>query len=196
MQPSRPPDEPMGAVPADIRARVMTAVLDELARWGVERFSIEAMAERHHLDAGTIYRYWGDRQRLIVDAALADVENWSSATDTGSLRGDLEALARCVTDRINTEVGRTFLRAMSMDRRGYHDEDTRMKFWQARFAVVRAVVDRARERGELREGVDPLAAVQIVMAPLQIRALYTDAAVDDDFCAAIADLAWHALARK
>jgi hypothetical protein len=48
----------------------------------------------------------------------------------------------------------------------------------------------------LREGVDTLAAVQIVMAPLQIRALYTDAAVDDDFCAAIADLAWHAVARK
>lgn len=196
MQPSRPPDEPVGAVPADIRARVMPAVLDELTRWGVERFSIAAMAERHHLDAGMIYRYWGDRQRLIVDAALADIETWSSATDTGSLRGDLLGLARCVTDRINTEVGRTFLRAMSMDRRGYHDEDTRMKFWAARFAVVRAVVDRARERGELREGVDTLAAVQIVMAPLQLRALYTDAAVDDDFCAAIADLAWHALARK
>jgi len=196
MQPAQSPDKSADAVPADIRARVMAAVLDELARWGVERFSIEALAERHHLDPATIYRHWGDRQRLIVDAALADVEAWSPATDTGSLRGDLEALARCVTDRINTEVGRTFLRAMSMDRRGYHDEDTRMKFWQARFAVVRAVVDRARERGELREGVDPLAAVQIVMAPLQLRALYTDAAVDDDFCAAIADLAWHALARK
>jgi hypothetical protein len=52
MQPSQPP-----------------GVLDELARWGVERFSIEALGERHHLDAATIYRYWGDRQRLIVDAA-------------------------------------------------------------------------------------------------------------------------------
>jgi hypothetical protein len=183
-------------IPADIRARVMSAVLDELARWGIERFSVEAMAERHRLDAAMIYRYWGDRQRLIIDAAMADFEALSSATDTGSLRGDLLALARSVTDRINTEVGRTFLRAFVMDRPGYHDEDTRMRFWEARFAVVRGVVDRARERGELREGVDTLAAVQIVMAPLQIRALYTDAAVDEDFCAAIADLAWHALARK
>jgi hypothetical protein len=196
MQPSRPPEEPVGAVPAEIRAQVMPAVLDELARWGIERFSVESLAERHHLDAAMIYRYWGDRQRLIVDAALADYVALSSAMDTGSLRGDLLAFARSVTDRINTEVGRTFLRAFVMDRRGYHDEDTRMKYWQARFAVVRGFVDRARERGELREGVDTLAAVQIVMAPLQIRALYTDAAVDDDFCAAVADLAWHALARK
>ena len=59
---------------------------------------------------------------------------------------------------------------MAMDRRGYHDEETRMKFWAAR--------------------------LQIVMAPLNIRALYSDAVVDDDYRAAIADLAWHALRRE
>lgn len=115
------------------------------------------------------------------------------ATDTGSLRTDLQALARCVADRVNSEVGRTYLRALAISRRGPHDDDTRTKFWAARFAVVRGVVDRARERGELREGVNPLAAVQIVMAPLNIRALYTDAVIGDDYCAAIAGLAWHAL---
>jgi AcrR family transcriptional regulator len=196
MQPSRPPDESVGAVPADIRARVMPAVIDELARWGVERFSVEALAERHGLDVAMINRYWGDRQRLIVDAAIADVEDWNSAADTGSLRGDLLALARAVTDRINTEVGRTLLRAVVMDRPGRHDEETRMMFWGTRFNVVRAVVDRARERGELREGVNTLAAVLIVLAPLNIRALYSDASVDDDYCVAIADMAWHALARR
>ncbi|MGB9303702.1 MAG: TetR-like C-terminal domain-containing protein [Mycobacterium sp.] len=197
MQPSRPPDESLDAVPADVRAQVMPAVLDELARWGVERFSVEALAERHHLDAAMIYQYWGNRQRLIVDAALADVvETLGPATDTGSLRGDLLALARHAADRNNTEVGRTFLRALVMGSRGRHDQDTRMKYWRARFAAVRGVVDRARERGELREGVDPMAAVQIVLAPLNVRALYSEELVDDDYCAAIADLAWHALARK
>src|ERR1700754_520050 len=122
--------------PADFRARVMPAVLDELARWGVERFSVEALAERHRLDAAMIYRHWGDRQRLIVDAALADLESWDAATDTGSLRTDLEALAWNVTARINTEIGRSFLRALVMGHGGRHDEETRMSFWRARFAVV------------------------------------------------------------
>src|ERR1700739_2228233 len=101
-----------------------------------------------------IYGYWGDRQRLIVGAAVADVETLGSAADTGSLRGDLMALARAVTDRINTEVGRTLLRAVVMNRRGRHDEDTRLMFWQARFEVVRPIMDRARDRGELREDVN------------------------------------------
>jgi len=194
---SQPADESGDdVIPADIRAQVMPAVLDELARWGVERFSVEALAERHGLDAAMIYGYWGDRQRLIVDAALGDFETVASVTDTGSLRTDLLALARAVTDRINTDVGRTLLRSMVMDRRGHHDEKTRMMFWQAHFAFVRAVVDRARKRGELRDGVKTTAAVQILLAPLNVRGLYTDAPIDDEYCAAIADLAWHALARK
>jgi AcrR family transcriptional regulator len=193
MQPPQLPGEP---VPADVRALVMPAVLDELARWGVERFSIEALAERHHLDPEMVYRYWGDRKRLIVDLALADFENLSSETDTGSLRGDLLALARNATQRINTEVGRTFLRAMVMNGRGYHDEDTRMMYWRARFVAMRPLVDRARARGELREGVSTLVAFQLVLAPLHVRALYSDAVVDDEYCVAVADMAWHALARE
>ena len=88
------------------------------------------------------------------------------------------------------------VRAVVMDRRDRHDEETRMMFWAARFNVVRAVVDRARERGELREGVNTLAAVLTILAPLSIRALYSDEPIDDGYCTAIADMAWHALARK
>ncbi|HEY0229132.1 MAG TPA: TetR-like C-terminal domain-containing protein [Mycobacterium sp.] len=193
---SQPPNERVVAVPTDVRARVMPAVLDELARWGVERFSIEALAERHRIDPALIYQHWGDRQRLIVDAALADVEALAAATNTGSLRGDLAALAQSVTDRNSSEAGRTFLRALVMDRRGRHDEDTRRMFWQARVSVARAVIDRARERGELRDGVNTTAAVQIVMAPLNVRALYSDTPVDDEYRAAVVDLAWHAIARR
>lgn len=193
MQPAQPPDE---SVTADVRARVMAAALDELSRWGVERFSIEALAERHHLDPAMIHRLWGTRQRLMVAAALADAEAYSSIADTGSLHGDLLALARKLADRINSPAGRAFMRALVMDRRGPHDEETRMMVWEARFAVVREVVDRARERGDLRDDVNTLAAVQIVLAPLNVRALYSDARIDDRYCQAVADMAWHALARK
>jgi AcrR family transcriptional regulator len=193
MQPSQPPDQ---AVPAEVRARVMPAALDELARWGVERFSIEAMAERHRLDPAMVYRYWGSRQRLIIDAALADAEAVSSVPDTGSLRSDLLAFARSAVARLNTQEGRTFIRALVMERPGHHDEETRIMLWRARFTSVRTVIDRARDRGELRDGVNTLAAVQMVLAPLNVRVLYSDAPIDDRYCAAIADMAWHALVKR
>ncbi|OBJ84233.1 TetR-like C-terminal domain-containing protein [Mycobacterium asiaticum] len=186
----------MGPIPAELESRVTTAVLDELARWGVERFSVEALAERHGLDVATIYDHWGDRQRLIVDIALRDLENLGALADTGTLRSDLLALARGVAAVINTEVGRTFLRALVMDARGHHDNDTRMMYWQNRFAIVRSVFDRARERGELRDNVSTLAAVQILLAPLNIRGLYSDGRIDDRYCVDVADLTWHAVARR
>ena len=185
-----------GAVPADVWAAVMPAVLDELARWGLERFSIEALAERHRLDPAMIYSHWRNRQQLIVDTALFDMDGLAAETDTGSLRTDLLALARSVANRVNSDRGRTFLRALVMSRTGPHDQDTRIKFWRARYRVARGVIERAAERGELRDGVDPVAAVQIVLAPLNIRALYSDEAVGDDYCRTIADIAWHALAKK
>jgi AcrR family transcriptional regulator len=196
MPPDQPPDETLDAIPADVRAQVMPAVLDELARWGVERFSVEALAERHRIDAEMIYRHWGDRQRLIVDAALADLETWGEVPDTGSLRGDMEALAFSVAKRINSDVGRAFLRALVMGPRGRHDEETRMMFWRARFAVVRQIIDRAKERDELRDGITTVAATQILLAPINIRALYSDADVDAEYCAEIADMAYHAIARR
>lgn len=197
MRPSQGPDVSPAAIPADLRARVMPAVLDELARWGVERFSVEAMAERHRLDVAAIYQYWGDRQQLIVDAAVRDAEVFRAAIDTGSLRGDLIALARTIAADVNTPVGRTFHRVMVMDSRGgHHDGETRMMFWQKRFAVIRSVIDRARKRGEIREGVHTVAAIQIVTAPIYVRSLYLEDPVDDAYCVAIADLAWHALRKE
>ncbi|OBK20634.1 TetR family transcriptional regulator [Mycobacterium asiaticum] len=196
MRPSRSKETSLRAVPADVRAKVMPAVLDELARWGVERFSIEALAERHRLDVAMIYQYWGDRQHLIVDAAVRDAEALRTATDTGALQTDLLALARCIAADCNTRIGRTFHRSLVMDSRGHHDTETRMLFWQQRFSIIRAIVDRARQRGEVRDGVNTLAAIQIVTSPLYIRSLYTEDPVDDSYCVAIADLAWHALRKQ
>lgn len=181
------------AVPAEIRARVLPAVLDELSRWGVERFSIEALAERHHLDAAMIYRYWGDRQHLIVDTSVRNADALRAATDTGSLRGDLLALARYIAADVNTKIGRTFHRALVMDGRGYYDHDTRILFYQQRFAIIRGIFDRARERGELRDGVRALPAIQILTSPLYIRSIYSEDLIEDEYCVDIADLAWHAL---
>ncbi|WP_260860655.1 hypothetical protein [Mycobacterium tilburgii] len=46
---------------------------------------------------------------------------------------------------------------------------------------MRTIIDRAQARGEIRDGVSTL---------------YSDAPIDDDYWAAVADLAWHVLARR
>ena len=87
------------------------------------------------------------------------------------------------------------VRVMIVDDRALHSDDTRTIYWRRRYEIVRAILDRAAVRGELREGVDPLTGVQILLAPLNIRVLYTNEPLDDAYCLRVAELAWHALVR-
>ena len=184
------------AVPADVREQVLAAARDELTHWGLERFNVAAMAARHGIDESVIYQYWGSAQRVALDVLL----RWSSevivAPDTGSLRTDLQALAAAVANYVNSPLGLGLLRAMVIDDRAVYGDDTRAVFWAQRFSSMRIVFDRARERGELRDGVDTVGALQLLISPLHVRALYSKDAVDDEYCRTIADLTWHAVAAE
>ncbi|ULN39526.1 TetR/AcrR family transcriptional regulator C-terminal ligand-binding domain-containing protein [Mycolicibacterium crocinum] len=183
-------------VPEDVRHAVMTAVYDELTRWGLERFDVPTMCARHKIDESVVTKYWGDGSRLALEALLYWSNDVLTPPDTGSLRTDLQALATAVAEQVNDTVGRSLLRAMVVDDRAAFADDTRMAFWMRRFAGIRLVFDRAAARGELRDGVDTIAAMQLVLAPINVRALYTREPIADHYCAAIADLAWHAIAKR
>jgi AcrR family transcriptional regulator len=183
-------------VPPELREQVLLAALDELTHWGIERFSVAALAARHAIDEQAIYRYWGNGQRLLLDVMFFRSEGIMATPDTGSLRGDLESMARAVAGYLNTEVGRRLLRAMVKDARIQVPDDTRMIYWRRRFDSVRAILDQAALRGELRENVNPVTGVQILLAPINVRGLYTDDPIDDAYCLAVADMAWRALVRR
>jgi AcrR family transcriptional regulator len=182
-------------VPQELRERVMAAGLDELSRWGIERFSVGALASRHGIDEALIRRYWGDRQRLALDLLLSWDGTDNVAVDTGSLRGDLRALATNLAHYVNTVQGRSLLRALVLEDRVSYVDETRSMFWVRRFNTLRVVFDRATERGELRDDVELVAAVQLLTGPINVRALYTVEPIDDQYCHTVADLVWHAVKR-
>jgi AcrR family transcriptional regulator len=183
-------------VPDEVRRTVLAAAYDELTRWGLERFDIPTMCARHKVDEALVTRYWGDGRKLALDALVYWSDDILAPADTGSLRTDLRALAAAVARQVNTETGRSLLRAMVVDDRAAFADDTRMEFWLRRFAGIRMVFDRAAERGEIRDGIDMIAAMQLVLAPINVRALYTKDPIEESYCDVIADLAWHAIAAR
>jgi hypothetical protein len=118
------------------------------------------------------------------------------APDTGSLRSDMHALTKIVARNLNTSLGRSLLRALVIDDRGLCSDETGMVFWRQRSDAVRMVLDHAAERGEMRDGVDTVWAVQLTLAPINVRAQYTQEPIPDAYCEVIADLAWHAIAKR
>ncbi|MCV7179283.1 TetR family transcriptional regulator [Mycolicibacterium sphagni] len=174
---------------------MLAAAYEELSRWGLERFDIPTMCARHKIDESLVSRYWGDSRRLSLDTLLYWSDEILNPADTGSLRTDLQFLAAAVARQVNSGTGRSLLRAMVVDDRAAFADDTRMAFWMRRFAGIRSVFDRAAERGEIRDGVDAIAAMQLILAPINVRALYTEDPVEPQYYEAIADLVWHAIAK-
>jgi hypothetical protein len=153
------------------------------------------MCARHKIDEAVVNRYWADSRRLTLDTLLYWSDDILNPEDTGSLRGDLQSLAAAVARQVNTAAGRSLLRAMVVDDRAAFADDTRMAFWMRRFAGIRTVFDRAAGRGEIRDGVDAIVAMQLILAPINVRALYTKDPIEPHYCEAVADLAWHAIAK-
>ncbi|MFI6920453.1 TetR/AcrR family transcriptional regulator C-terminal ligand-binding domain-containing protein [Nonomuraea spiralis] len=138
-----------------------------------------SIARRAGVHETSIYRRWGSPEQLFVDAMLSYSKQELPVPDTGTLRGDLIALARSVTAYLTTPLGTALARSMAAS-----DDDpaltaSRAQFWDSRFELARVVIDRAVVRGELPTGTDAALALELLIAPLHFRTLLSRRPIDD-----------------
>ena len=86
------------------------------------------------------------------------------------------------------------MRLLVVDDRDWGAGNARAEFWQIRFQRVKAIFERAEQRGEIRTGVKYQVAMQLMIAPLHAHAPYTEDAVDEHTVDAVIDMAWPAIA--
>ena len=71
--------------------------------------------------------------------------------------------------------------------------DLRQSAWRSRAATLTVVFERARVRGEIRNDVDYFTALELLFAPINMRALYTGEPVDEAYCQTVADMVYRAV---
>ncbi|QFZ22893.1 TetR/AcrR family transcriptional regulator [Saccharothrix syringae] len=192
------PEEPRrrpGGRSALVRAAVLEAGLAELADAGYHGLSLEGVARRAGVNKTTLYRRWGTREALLLDAIRARATARVPIPDTGSLREDLLALVRAAIANLATrEVQAAVRAAVALSPHDAALAEAGRAFWAERLDVDGAVVRRAVERGEIAP-VDPGPVVEAVLGPPYFRLLVTGRPVDDDFLVATVDLVVRGLAR-
>jgi AcrR family transcriptional regulator len=187
VQASRLPARRTGGRSARVRAAVIDATLSALLEHGLDDLSIAEVAQRAGVHATTIYRRWGSRSNLALDAVLSGTEAEIPTPDTGSLRGDLLAVSRGISVFLHTPLGELLVRiALRRDLPEY--EEARAGYWLERFRTGAALFERARARGELRREVDPILAMEALVGPLYVRMLMTGEPLDDALLVRCVDL--------
>lgn len=145
---------------------VHAATMAALIEGGLDGLVIEEIAARAGVNKTTIYRRWGTREALVAAALTANSGSQIALPDTGSLQGDLVALALQVRDAITAPASRALMTAMAG---GHHHDELRtitQGFWASRFAATRPILDRAIARGEVPSEIDFDALLTRLVGPI------------------------------
>lgn len=167
----------------DVTAALSAAAVDELARTGYARLSMEGVARRAGVGKAALYRRWKSKQELVA-AVLGELldHNLPPFPDTGSLEGDVrEFLMRT---RAELAEGRTQRILLDMVAEMARVPALTDRLWPAaagpRRRAAEVMLRRAHERHEIAADIDHDLAIDLLIAPLLFRiATRGGAALDD-----------------
>lgn len=134
---------------------VLDATLQLLAEVGFERLTVPDVAKRSGVNKTSLYRRWPTKSELVRDALAQAMAHTQSAPDTGTLRGDLIALAKTVADFVQSPAGMGVVRVLLAE--GANPELRALAtnaYQDAGKHVPLAAILRAIQRGELAESAD------------------------------------------
>ena len=172
-----------------IEAALLARTLEELVEHGVDGANVERIARAADVNKTSVYRRFGTREALIA-AALERVASDIGGTlsDGGSLRKDLERIASQVATLLGAPVGTSLARAAFSQSDASPISSLLTREMASSRGAVRAMVKRARARGEWRRGIAPEVVLAALVGALLHRALLERARLTTGFLRQVVDL--------
>ncbi|MCQ9183854.1 TetR/AcrR family transcriptional regulator [Streptomyces sp. IBSBF 2953] len=191
------------------RRAIYDAALALVAEVGYPRTTIEGIAARAGVGKQTIYRWWGSKADVLLEAFLDLGEQAAREAgaaghepcvipDTGDLAADVKAVLRATVDQLKDPRFEAPSRALAAE--GVVDEQVGRAF-TARLLEpsIQLYVDRlrsAQRAGQIRAGLDPRIALEFFISPLAQRWLQYTGPITYEYTDALVDYALHGLAPR
>lgn len=161
-----------GGRTANVRSAVLEATADLLVESGLEKVELSAVAQRAGVSKSTVYRRWGTVTALVADLLVEMANTSSKRPTTGSLDGDLLAIAKLIQRTLaDPRQGRLFAAIIAAATCSRHTAEALADFYNARIEEFRPVVIDGISRGEAPPGTDPAEVIRYLSAPLYYRML-------------------------
>lgn len=162
----RPPTRRPGGRNARVRAQILAATAELVARDGIAGFRYEEVAEAAGVHKASVYRNWPDREELVVEALLRYAENLASVADTGDIHRDLVDFLVALAGGLETPFGRA-LEQVIQPAREHSTVQVLSRILDERVAAMRQRVDLAVDRGELPP-VDSAFLGEMISGPVHL----------------------------
>jgi AcrR family transcriptional regulator len=153
---------------------ILDATLAVLEAHGYVGLTMAAVIERSGVSSATLYRRYATKTELVT-AAIATLLPEPVDTDTGSFERDISAFVRNVAQSIERHNERA-VQALRIEKQRNPELDAclRERFHTPRLTNLKALLNRAKSRGEI-DAVPPVeVALSLVTGPLYHRAYFLD----------------------
>ncbi|MEU3986755.1 TetR/AcrR family transcriptional regulator [Streptomyces sp. NPDC026672] len=185
------------------RRAIHDAALTLVAEVGYPRTTVEGIAARAGVGKQTIYRWWGSKADVLLEAFLDLGERAARdlgqepyrIPDTGDLAADLKAVLRATVDELLDPRFEAPSRALAAE--GVVNEQLGREFvGKLLEPQLRLYVDRlraAQQAGQVRPEVDPRIALELFVSPLAQRWLQHTGPISYAYTDTLVDYALHGL---
>jgi len=142
--------------------------MQELAEVGYGRLSIEAVARRAGVGKTAVYRRWDSKLELVLEIVSEVAGQRLPVPDTGTLRGDLTALARSLELALRHPLASQIIPDLLVEAaRTPQIADTLLRTLRTHQSdIATTMIGRAVERGEVAADVDAELALDLILGSL------------------------------
>lgn len=177
------------------RLAALEAAADLLEERPYPAVTIEGIAERAGVSKQTIYKWWGSRAALCMEAYSVRTAARFTEPSGGPVREQLTALlaetCRVLRQDNNGAIVAGFIAEAQADPE--LAAELRDVLIASRRRAVKAVLARGIEAGELRPDLDVSLAIDLMYGPVWYRLLLRSAPLDEAFAGAVMDHLWGSL---
>ena len=188
--------QPDGGLTPEVKHRILDSTLEELRVKGIDSFSLTNVAERAQVELGTITNYWHNWRVLLMDAMLTRSREQIPTPQNGDVEKDLESYAQSLLEAATTVQGRRWFHRNLPNGQDSDLSDIRADFWSIRFSELVPILLQAAERGQIRNDIEPLQALQAFSAAVYYDVIFADREVSRDFVAMVIDIFLHGILTK
>ena len=184
------------------RKAVLQAALDLLSDtppgpMSLQKLSIEGIARQAGVSKMTIYRWWPNKAALVIDSFLENHIARTPIPAEGRAVDALRAHLIALTEVYSGPEGRLIAQLLAECQSDPATLETfKERFWQGRVDAVTALIERAKEEGDLRDDVDTNAIANLLYAPVYFRLLMQTGDLDAETTRKYVDAALAGVGQK
>ena len=171
-----------------VRHAVLEAALELLEQGGSRQLTMEGIAERADVSKQTVYRWWPSPAAVLMEAVNEKAATLVPDEDLGALAADLRAFVRRTVASLRAGTAPIVATLMAKAQLAETFASLfRDQFIARRRQALRALFERARDRGEIDPSTDLDLLVDIGFGTIWYRVLNRHAPLSRRFADQLAD---------